>query len=147
MPLPIFAHLRVLVPMRLPSMRLEFGLRSFHIAHTKRDMVHHARRMQIRNSLDVQHVLQPVGAVRNLHRDPVGAARLHSSLPVEMEAENIFVEVIFRGAVVHDETRVDETAGDRIAGRTLEPLETCFLNKLNFVSFRILCTEAAAAIF
>ena len=36
-------------------------------------------------------------------------------MPVNVKSENVFVEMIFRGAVADDEAGVDETAGDGIA--------------------------------
>ena len=46
-----------------------------------------------------QHVLQPVCAVGNLDRKPVGLIVLHSAMPVGTKSEDIAVEVVFGVAV------------------------------------------------
>jgi hypothetical protein len=65
-------------------------------------------------------------------------------VPVGSEAENVFKKAIFRGAIVNDEARVDEAAGNRIALFFCPTLEThpkahsISLNKLDLMAFRIL---------
>src|SRR5712691_6223854 len=58
---------------------------------------------------DIQHVFDPVGAVGNLHVDPVGFIVLSSALPVKVEAEDVFVEMVFRFAVAHHEANMNQT--------------------------------------
>src|SRR5208337_2784110 len=73
-------------------------------------MIHDARHLQVRMRRLVQHIFQPIGAVGNLHRDPVGLARLHSPVPVQTKAKQVAVEMIFGVAVVHQKSRMNHEA-------------------------------------
>src|SRR5208283_2536853 len=88
------------------------GSGHFYILHTKRNMIHDAERLLVRGGTDVQHVLDPIGAIGNLHGDPVGVGILHAAVPIGAKAENIFVEMIHGGAVFDDEAGVDDAGAD-----------------------------------
>jgi hypothetical protein len=108
LPLSVFAHLRFLLAVRLPSVRLENCLRIFHIRNSERNMVHYSRQPQIGMLWLTQHVLQPVRSVWNLNRHPVGAVVFHSAMPVRAKAENVAIEMILRVAVIHQKAGVND---------------------------------------
>src|SRR5206468_2727389 len=65
---------------------------------------------------DVEHVFKPVGAVRDLHVDPVAFLVLHATVPVDMEAEDVFVEFVFGGAIANDEASVNQASANLTGG-------------------------------
>ena len=90
------------------------------VGHTESDVIHDAESVFVGVGGDVENVFEPVGAVGNLHVDPVGFVVLHAAVPVDAEAEKVFVEVIFGGAVVDDEACMDEVSADLLRrGREL----------------------------
>ena len=62
----------------------------------------------------IEHVLEPVGAVGHLQRDPVVLVVVHASMPVRTETENLAVEMIFGSLVVDEESGVDHPARNGI---------------------------------
>ena len=95
----------------------------------------------------VQHIFQPIRAVRNLHRDPVGLAGLHSSVPVQVKSEQVAVEVIFGIAVVNQKSSVNHVARNRresggVAGAS------ALLRSTNSMrcAFRVVHDEARAVV-
>src|SRR5258708_29379278 len=56
----------------------------------------------------MEEVVEPTGSIGYLNGDPVGLVLFHSTLPVEAEVKDVFVEGIFGGAVANHESRVDE---------------------------------------
>jgi predicted acyltransferase len=101
LPLAVFAHLRLFVPMRLPAVSFQNSLCPFHVSNAERDVIQHAHPPRIRMLGLVHHIFQPIRAVRNLDRHPVGLAGTHSSMPVGTKPEQFAVEVIFGIAVVN----------------------------------------------
>src|SRR5579872_5555244 len=136
LPLPVPAHLGFLAIVRLPSMRLEKSLRLFHVGDTQRNVIEHAHKLQIGMLGMVQHVFEPVGAIGDLHGDPVGLVGLHAAVPVEMEAKKVTVEMIFGLAAMDQKSDVDHVAGDGRMGRCGR-LRCWPLDELNMVAFRI----------
>ena len=57
----------------------------------------------------VQHVFQPISAVRDLNRHPVGLVILHAAMPVRTEPENLAIEMIFCLLVIHEKANVDHS--------------------------------------
>jgi hypothetical protein len=94
--------------MRLPAVFFQPSLSFLYIFHTERNVIHDAPGVLIGVGLHVKHVLHPGGAVGNLHRNPIGFGTLHSALPVQMEAEDVAIEMIFDIAIMHDEADVDD---------------------------------------
>ena len=64
--------------------------------------------------IDVEHVLEPIGAVGNLHRAPIGAAGLHPTIPVHMEPQDILIESVFRCPIANNESGMDQAPGDAL---------------------------------
>ena len=96
------------VAVRLPAMRFHDRLRLLHVRDAKRNVIHHSRESQIHVLGLVQHIFQPVGAVRNLHRHPiVRCARLIRAMPVKSETENVAIELVFGVAVIDHEIRCE----------------------------------------
>ena len=62
------------------------------------------------------HVFDPVGAVGDLHADPVDVRRVHGAVPVGAEAKDVFPEGVFFRAVVRDEADVDDVVAGRAWG-------------------------------
>lgn len=56
----------------------------------------------------VEHVFDPIGAVGHLHHDPIGAGVGVAALPVEVEAEEVFVEAVHGSAIANDISGVDD---------------------------------------
>ncbi len=90
------------------------------------------------------HIFQPVGAVGNLLRDPVGCVVPRAAEPVGPEPQHRSEESILPRAVVNDEPHMDDVAGERIdrhrrrVGRGL--------HELHLVAFRIDHIEPSAAV-
>src|SRR5208283_1856258 len=82
------------------------GCGHFNVFHADRNVIHDAERLLVRGGTDVQHVLDPIGAIGNLHGDPVGVGILHAAVPIGAKSENVLVEMIHGGAVFDDETGV-----------------------------------------
>src|ERR1700686_1142035 len=97
----------MLVTVRLPAMRFQLGLSLLHVAYAKRDVVHYTSRVQIGIGLDVEHVLHPVSAVGDLHRYPVSFFGLHSTVPINVKAENVAIEMVFSITIVHVKSDVN----------------------------------------
>src|SRR5271169_4586680 len=67
LPLAVFAHLRLFVPMLLPVVGFHDRLRFLHVRNAERDVIHHTRQPHVRMLWLAEHVFQPIRAVRNLH--------------------------------------------------------------------------------
>src|SRR6266481_2872183 len=94
-----------------PTVCAELLFSSVNIGNAESDVVRHAERSVVCIGGDIQHVFDPVGAVGNLHVDPVGFIVLSSALPVKVEAVAVFVEMVFRFAVAHHEANMNQTNG------------------------------------
>src|SRR5216684_186355 len=81
----------------------------------------------VRVGRDVEHVFDPVSAIGNLHVDPARFVILHSTVPVNMEAEDVFVEAVLCIAIVDDKARVNEAATDQ--GRRQGPYDAPFVRE------------------
>ena len=132
--------------MRLPAVGFQLRLRLLHILDAQRDVVHHSHLPPFGLGGDVEHIFQPTGAVGHLHRAPVGAARLHPAMPVNMEPQSVFVESVFRRPVVNDESGVNHPAGNGIGIGFILRLSFGAFDELDDVAFGILHPEAAASI-
>src|SRR6185369_2998295 len=60
------------------------------------------------------HVLDPVIALRSHHRDPVDTVILRPALPLEAKTENIFVEPVLRGRVLHMNADMEHMVGNAL---------------------------------
>src|SRR2546421_9919832 len=79
-------------------------------------MVLYAALLFVRGGRDVEHVLDPVGAVRDLNLPPVVVGVLEAAVPVHAEAEEISVEAILGCAVLDDEAGVKHARADLFGG-------------------------------
>src|SRR2546423_5171165 len=82
-------------------------------------MILYATLLLIGVGRDVEHVLDPVGAVGDLNLPPVVAGVLEAAVPVHAEAEEIPVEAILGSAVLDDEAGVKHARAD-LFGRSSE---------------------------
>src|SRR5882762_1668061 len=73
------------------------------VPHAERKMILRAKRLMVSGGRNIQHVLNPVIAIRNLQLVPIDAVILHAALPVKLEAKQIDVKSIFRSDVLYDE--------------------------------------------
>src|SRR5437660_12912403 len=71
-------------------------------------MIHYPQQMFVCLLRDIQHVLDPIRPIGHLHIHPIGFAVFHSAVPVNVEAEDVFVETVHWSAVAKDEAGVDE---------------------------------------
>jgi len=92
----------------VPAVGAELLFGGVDVGDAEGDMIHHAESAFVGVRGDVEHVFEPVGAVANLHVDPIGFVILHAAVPIDLETENVFVEMIFSGAIVDDDAGVDE---------------------------------------
>ena len=104
--------------------------------HSQRDMIHDAYHALARAGRDIEHVLEPVRAVRYLHAHPICFVVFHAALPVEVKAEHIFVEVIFDPPVVHNKSRMDDAKTD-LAFRLFDGPRSRLLDKTYDMAFGI----------
>jgi hypothetical protein len=96
----------------------DFVVDGVDVGNAERDVIHDAERVFIGVGRNIQHVLDPVRAVGNLHGDPAGFVVFHAAVPIGAEAENVFVEMIGGSAVSDDEAGVnDANRVGRIRGR------------------------------
>src|SRR5215467_16263842 len=91
----------------LDAVFLQFLFRCVNVGHADSDVIHNSTKPLIGVGFDVDHEFEPVRAVRDLHRNPVGLMVLHSTVPVGAETENVFVEVLRGGAIANDEASMD----------------------------------------
>jgi hypothetical protein len=57
---------------------------------------------------NVQHVFDPPGAVGHLHVHPICLAVFHSTPPIEVKTEDVFVKAIHSRPVVNDKSGMDD---------------------------------------
>src|SRR5579862_2829117 len=93
----------------------------------------------------VQHVFEPVGAVRNLDREPFSDVVLHATVPVRTEAEDVLIEMIGAGADVNEEAGVNHAMRYGGSGRG-DRLGRSALDELDVVPFRVVDREKQAVI-
>src|SRR5436853_5891471 len=79
-------------------------------------MILYATLLLIGVGRDVEHLLDPVGAVGDLNLPPVVAGVLEAAVPVHAEAEEIPVEAILGSAVLDDEAGVKHARADLFGG-------------------------------
>src|ERR1700682_4109118 len=100
----------------LPTVFKDLLPRRFDVGNTQSNMVHDAESVMVCVSGDIEHVFNPVGAVRDLHVDPAGFVIFPSAVPVDMEAEDVIVKAIFGGAAFDDEAGVKNARADLFGG-------------------------------
>ena len=100
----------------VPAVCPELPLGGVNVGNPEGDVVHHPKSVLVGVGGDVEHVFKPVGAVRDLHVDPVAFLVLHATVPVDMEAEDVFVEFVFGGAIANDEASVNQASANLTAG-------------------------------
>src|SRR5579864_5244318 len=145
LPLAVASHLRMFIAMLFPAVRFQNRLRLLHIGNTVGDVIHDSGESKVRMSGLIQHVLQPVGAIGNLQRNPVGLVVLHAAVPVGTEAQNLAIEMVGGGAVVNEKAGVDHAPRDRIRfcrhALILRPL-----HEFDVVALRIVHDKAEAVV-
>ncbi len=137
LPFAVAADLRFFVA--APSVLAKLRFRGVDVGDAESDVVHDAESVMVSVGRDIEHVLDPIGAVGDLHVHPAGFVIFPSAMPVDVEAENVFVEAIFCGAVVDDEPGVDQVKivwrGQWVA--RLAKRSTCRLDESNLVPLGI----------
>ena len=78
------------------------------VGYADGDVVHDAADALVGVGRGVDHEFEPVGAVGDLHGDPVGYVVLHATVPVGAKAEDVFVEVLGGDAIANDEACMDK---------------------------------------
>ncbi len=96
-----------------PTVFAKLRFRGVDVWDAEGDVVHDAECVMIRVGWDIEHVFDPVGAIRNLHVNPVRFVVFHSAVPIDMEAEDVFVKVIFGRAIVNNKAGVDDPGADQ----------------------------------
>src|SRR6266851_8234772 len=95
-----------------PTVLAKLRFRGVNVGDAESDVVHDAECVMVSVGRDVEHVFDPVSAVGDLHIHPTGFVIFPSAMPVDVEAENVFVEAIFGGAVMNDKASMDEAVAD-----------------------------------
>src|SRR5258708_35271780 len=98
------------------------------------DVSHHAEEPMVRVGGNVEHKFDPVGTVGYLQIQPVGVFILHTAVPIHMEAQNLFVEVFHRGAIVNDKSSMNE--GEQRRGLALVFRSSKYLHEAHAMPFR-----------
>src|SRR5215472_6476622 len=101
-----------------PAVCAQLPLGGVNVGDAESDVIHHPKGVLVGVGRDVEHVFEPVGAVRDLHVDPVAFVVLHATMPVNMEAEDVFVEFVFGGTIENDEASVNQAGADLSGGRS-----------------------------
>src|SRR6266702_2489990 len=92
----------------VPSVLAKLRFGGVDVRDAESDVVHDAESVMVSVGRDVEHVLDPVSAVGDLHVDPTGFVIWSSAMPVNVEAEDVFVEAVFNVAVMDHEASVNE---------------------------------------
>ena len=131
--------------MRFPAVRFQNGLRLLHIGNAERNVIEYPHYPQIRMLWLVQHVFQPVRAVRDLQRHPVSLVGFHSSVPVGAKSKQVAVKVVFCIAVVNQKPSMDHVPRHcRIGQRRRFGFAS--LHKLDRMAFRVGDHKAQAVV-
>src|SRR6266571_2778119 len=117
LPLAVAANLGFFVA--APTVLAKLRFRGVNVGDAESDVVHDAECVMVSVGRDVEHVFDPVSAIGDLHVDPAGFVVVPSAMPVDVEAENVFVEAIFGGAVVNDEASVNYLNKERSTRRRI----------------------------
>ena len=92
----------------IPTVHTELLFSSVNVGDAEGDVVHDAERVVIGVWRNIDHEFDPVCSIGDLKGNPVGLILLHAAMPVRTETEDVFVEVLFGGAVMDDEARVNK---------------------------------------
>src|SRR5215469_26052 len=129
----------------VPAVCAQLLLRGVNVGNAQSDVIHHAKSVLVGVGGNVEHVFEPVGAVRDLHVDPVAFIVLHATMPVNTEAEDIFVEFVFGGAIENDKASVNQ-AGANLIGRRSGLAVSLGLDEDDRKAFGILMRKVNAAV-
>src|SRR2546430_14201041 len=91
----------------VPAVLAKLLFRGVDVRNAQSDMVHDTESVMVSVGWDVEHVFDPVGAIGDLHVHPAGFVVFPSAMPVDVKAQDVFVEAVFGDAIVHDEANVD----------------------------------------
>ena len=117
MPFAVATHLGLFVA--APTVLAKLLFRRVDVRDSESHVVHDAEGVMVSVGGNVEHVFDPVGAIGDLHVDPAGFVVFPPTMPVDVEAENISIEAVFRVRVPNDEADMDDTQigpGPRSAG-------------------------------
>jgi hypothetical protein len=92
----------------------DLGFESVDVRNAERDVIHNAEGAFVSVRCDVEHILDPLVALGDLHSHPVVFVVRHAAVPVGAEAEFIDVEAVCGLAIVHDEAGMDDA--NRVRG-------------------------------
>ena len=101
---------------------VKLGRSIVNIFHAERKMILHSKLFVVSIGRNVEHVFDPVGAVRNLQFVPVDAVILEPAVPVEAESQKVNIETILRSHVFDHETRMDQARTDLLRRRHVSVL-------------------------
>src|SRR6266404_5870938 len=116
------------------------------VPHAEGKMILCAKRLVVSGGRNVQHVLNPVIAIRNLQLVPVDAVILHTALPVKLEAKQIDVKAILRDAVLHDKAGMNEVSADLVQEHGIINNARSALYEGKSISFGIAQLEVPCAV-
>ena len=115
----------------------EFGGCGVNVFDAEGEMILHTKLFVVGGGWDVEHVLDPIGAIGNLEFVPVGAVVFKSSCPVKAETKKVDVETVFSSQVFDYETRMDQARADLLRSWFQARVRGTPLNKRDRVSFRV----------
>src|SRR5260221_1822059 len=88
----------------------------FEVRNAEREMILNAAFLLIGSGRNVEHVLDPIGAVGNLQLYPIHIIVLESAVPVHAKTKQVAVETIFDGVIFDNKTGVEDAIADLVAG-------------------------------
>src|ERR1700751_1001655 len=118
----------------------QLGCGGLNVVEAQREMIVHAALLGVGLGGSVEHVPDPVGAIRDLNFPPVVGSVLETAMPVHSEAEQIPVEAIFGRAILDDEASVQHPCAE-LSGGGSGPSERMKLHEGDGVPFGIVQRE------
>ena len=115
---------------------VQLACRGLNFVHAQREMILHTALLGVCIGRNVEHVLDPVGAVGDLNFPPVVAGVLETTMPVHAEAEQVPVETIFGRAILDDEASVQHSRAE-VSGRGFGPSERVKLHEGDGITFGV----------
>src|SRR5690348_13711934 len=130
----------------LQAVQVKLPCGSMNVFNAESEMILHPKFLVVGIGRNVEHVFNPVGAVRNVEFVPVNAVVLESAVPVEAKTKNLHVKTILSGHVFDHETCMEQMRPDLLGFRHVCHLRRRFLDENNGVPLRIADSEILYAI-
>src|SRR5579872_6075524 len=104
-------------------------------------MILHSQLFMVGTGRNVEHVLDPVRAIRDLQFVPVDAVILEAAVPVEAKSQKINIETILSSEVFDHETGMDQVRTDLPGRGPVSDFERQPLHEGNGIALRVANSE------